>query len=94
MVELAEDFKALNDYKMEQRGNIEPKRFEYAIKKLEEAGARVTPKNDGSKSLLVEYKHIKVTFYPFTGWASGKNIKDGRGIHNLLKQLEAINAEN
>lgn len=30
-----------------------------------------------------------VMHYPFTGWHTGKSIKDGRGIQNLLKQLKA-----
>ena len=28
-----------------------------------------------------------VTYYPYSGWATGKTIKDGRGLQNLLKQL-------
>lgn len=90
MGELADDFNALKEYNTEQKNKIEPNRFKYATEKLEAIGAKVTPKNDGSRSMIVEYKNVKVTFFPYTGWATGKGIQDGRGIHPLLKQLESI----
>lgn len=29
-----------------------------------------------------------ISFFPFTGWFSGKKVVDGRGIENLIKQLK------
>ena len=29
-----------------------------------------------------------INFFPFSGWFSGKKIKDGRGIENLINQLK------
>lgn len=64
---------------------LEPKRFEYAVKQLEGKGVQITAQTDRQ----IEFLHNgqKVTFYPYTGWHTGKTIKDGRGIHKLLKQL-------
>lgn len=35
-----------------------------------------------------EYKGHIVKYFPYSGWATGKTIKDGRGLDNLLKQLK------
>ena len=34
------------------------------------------------------FDNEKVKFFPYSGWHTGKSIKDGRGIENLLKQLK------
>ena len=33
-------------------------------------------------------KGERVMVYPYTGWFTGKTVKDGRGINNLLKQIK------
>ena len=38
--------------------------------------------------LEFKYKGNTIKFYPYSGWHSGKGIKDGRGFQNLIKQLE------
>lgn len=40
------------------------------------------------KYIEFEFKNSLVRFFPFTGWATGKAIKDGRGLQNLLKQIK------
>lgn len=60
-------------------------RVEYAHRKLTEAGIVVT--KAAYNRLEFMWKGSRVMFWPFTGWATGKTIQDGRGIHNLLKQL-------
>jgi len=30
-----------------------------------------------------------VKIYPYSGWFTGKGVKDGRGIKNLLKQIKS-----
>ena len=40
-----------------------------------------------SKCLQFEFKGSTVRFFPYTGWFSGKAVKDGRGLNNLLKQI-------
>ncbi len=64
---------------------LEHSRVEYAVAKLEEIGYDVSQINDGE--LKFEYKGSVVTFFPYTGWHTGKTIKDGRGIDKLLKQI-------
>lgn len=84
MGELADDFAYMKEQSKKIREEKEPSRFEYATDKLMEAGYRVglNPKDD--KSLII---NGFVTFWPFTGWYSGKGIGSGRGIHNLIKVL-------
>ena len=63
---------------------VESDRMDYAIKKIFELGYSVAY---GGKELVFEYNGNTITFYPYTGWATGKGIKDGRGLQNLLKQI-------
>lgn len=34
------------------------------------------------------FKGNAVFFYPYSGWATGKNIQDGRGLQNLINQIK------
>jgi len=43
---------------------------------------------EDSTTLEFMFKGAKVKYFPFTGWASGKSIKDGRGFKNLINQLK------
>lgn len=38
-------------------------------------------------SISFLWKGSKITHYAYTGWHTGKTIKDGRGLQNLLNQL-------
>lgn len=64
---------------------LEPKRIKYAIDELQKLGIMVTRIG---KRIEFEHKGSKVMFYPYSGWATGKTIKDCRGIENLLNQLK------
>lgn len=70
---------------IERQKRLEPERIEYAVKKIEELGYEVTHRD----CLMIQftYKGHKVMFYPYSGWATGKTIQDGRELNNLLKQL-------
>lgn len=72
---------AIDDRKIE----LEPERMVYAINELEKRGFKVDDSRENE--IQFEYKGSIIKFYPYTGWATGKTIKDGRGIKNLLKQL-------
>lgn len=61
------------------------RRMEYAQLKIEAEGYEVFRVTD--KELQFEYKGALIHFFPYTGWASGKTIKDGRGINNLINQI-------
>lgn len=64
----------------------EPKRIEYAKLKLSELGYEITYE-DNTKIQFI-YKGNTVTMFPYSGWYSGKGLKSGRGIHELLKKLK------
>ena len=64
---------------------LEPQRIDFAKSKIEGLGHEVTHQDNRKIQFL--FKDKTVTFYPYSGWASGASIKDGRGIHKLLKQL-------
>lgn len=70
----------------QQRQNeLEPKRMQYAKEQIEALGYEV---NIVCKSRLeFEFDNSKIFFFPYSGWASGSKIKDGRGLKNLLKQI-------
>ena len=69
----------------ERQKELEPKRMEYAIKKL---SSIITIFNYSDNERQVEGKDEVVRYFPYTGWASGKSIADGRGLQNLLNQLK------
>ncbi len=70
----------------EREARLQPKRVEYAIKKIRECGIETTLSDDTKIQFL--FKGEKVTLFPYSGWHSGKSIKDGRGLEKLLEQLK------
>jgi hypothetical protein len=73
--------------KASQRIEKENARMDYAGKAIANLGYPCTWDHK-MKCLLFQYKGATIRFYPFTGWHTGKTIKDGRGLNNLLKQLQ------
>jgi len=65
---------------------LTPKRFEYAISQLEKMGYYIAYKDD--TKIRFEFNNHIVTLFPYSGWHTGKSIQDGRGLKNLLKQLQ------
>lgn len=65
---------------------LEPKRIEYCRGRLESLGFKVETTN--SNELRFEFKGHIIKLFPYSGWASGKTIVDGRGINELLNQLK------
>lgn len=70
----------------EREEKLQPKRMEIAVREIEKLGYEVNYK-DGVK-IHFWFNGAAVTFYPYSGWATGRTIKDGRGLKNLLKQLK------
>lgn len=70
----------------EKQTKLEPERVNYALSKLKELGKEIIYQD--STSIKFIHKSETVTFYPFSGWHTGKTIKDGRGINNLLNQIK------
>lgn len=72
---------------VERQNELEPKRWEYAIAKLNELG--ITNIIEVSKhEITFSFNGNWIKFFPYTGWHTGKGIKDGRGITKLLNQLK------
>ena len=74
-----------NRLDQEREKELEPERMKYAIEQIEALGYKV---EDYGKSLWFTFKGKTVMFYPYSGWATGKTIQDGRGIAKLLKQIK------
>lgn len=70
----------------ERRQQKEAGRINYAKRKLEERKI-VYIYNKNIKTLEFAYKGCVIRYYPYTGWFSGRSVKDGRGLENLLKQI-------
>lgn len=71
----------------EREKELQPKRMEYAINELTELGFDIVVTDDTKIKFL--YNESWITLYPYSGWFTGKTVKDGRGIDNLLKQLQS-----
>lgn len=72
----------------ERQAELEPDRTKYAIDQLTRLGYEVEQVN--RRTLRFVYNGSPILLYPYTGWHTGKTIKDGRGIKLLLKQLTKI----
>jgi len=70
---------------IDRQNLLQPKRKEYCKKKITELGYDIMFETDAE--MHFEFKDSRIVFYFYTGWHTGKTIKDGRGIENLLKQI-------
>jgi len=70
----------------EKQAEQEPKRMKYAVEQLKSLGFEV--QTFGETRIEFEHKGEIVRHFPYTGWHTGRSIKDGRGIIHLLKQLK------
>lgn len=68
-----------------RKAELQPPRMKYALEQLEKAGADIMDVTDTTIHFV--HKGCDCKLFPYTGWHTGKSIKDGRGINNLLKQL-------
>ena len=70
----------------EREAELQPKRMEVAKDALLKLGFWIEYRDE--TKLMFTYKGQQVVFYPYSGWHTGKSIKDGRGLQNLLNQLK------
>lgn len=70
----------------ERQQTLEPKRREMAIQEIEKLGIKITCADTDHLEFI--WKERLVKYFVYSGWATGKTIKDGRGLENLLKQLK------
>lgn len=64
---------------------LQPQRMVYAATKIGELGLTIIYEDETTLKFI--YKDEEITIWPYSGWFSGKGVKQGRGIENLLKQL-------
>lgn len=75
-----------NRIDQEREKELQPKRMQVAREKIEALGYDIF----FSDQTVLAFTHNNevVKYFPYSGWASGKSIKDGRGLQNLLNQLK------
>lgn len=79
-----------NRLDQEREERLQPTRLQSCKEKLESMGFIIS--SDDVK-MKFEYKGGNVLFYPYSGWHTGRTIKDGRGFGHLLEQLTEPNHE-
>lgn len=70
----------------EVQAELTKRRSMYALEKLSQKQVHIDTVDE--KKIVIIHRNKKIVLYPFTGWFTGKTIKDGRGIENLLSQLK------
>lgn len=70
----------------EREAELQPKRMQVAVDAIRNLGLKIV--YEDSTKLIFDYNGNSVVFYPYSGWHTGKSIKDGRGLQNLLNQLK------
>lgn len=70
----------------DREARLQPKRIEFAKNVLVHLGYEITYE-DGTRIEFVHNGSV-VKLYPYSGWFTGKTVRDGRGIEYLLKQLQ------
>lgn len=71
---------------IERQRKLEPTRIERAKNELIKRGFVITYENETEIQFTFEGETIK--FFPYSGWHTGKTIKDGRGFNKLFRQLQ------
>lgn len=71
---------------IERQKELEPQRIAKAKQEIENRGYVITFEDE--IQLRFMHNDCMIIFYPYSGWHTGKSIKDGRGLQNLLKQLK------
>ena len=75
-----------NRLDQEREAELQPKRMEFAISELKKAGIVTMIYDETTIKFLFNGHQVK--FFPYSGWHTGKSIKDGRGLNSLLQQLK------
>mgnify|MGYP003608629210 FL=1 len=69
----------------EREQKLQPERIKSAKAEIERLGFVI--QFEDNTSLKFQYLGNLITFFPYSGWFSGKGVKDGRGLKNLLEQI-------
>ena len=77
----------IKEWYKEHRNPIEEARMAYARTKIEALGYDVK-EDELKKCLTFVFKGNTIRLFPYTGWFTGKGIKDGRGLLKHIKQIQ------
>jgi len=70
----------------QRQNELEPARYRKAVVELESLGYKVDIYSP--KEINFEFKGALIKFFPYSGWHTGKTIKDGRGLWRMLTQVQ------
>lgn len=70
---------------IKRQEELEPKRYDNSKQAIKKIGFE-TINIDSNQFNIITKKGI-IHFFPYSGWHTGKCIKDGRGFKNLYNQL-------
>ena len=74
---------------LEREARLQPKRMTKAIKEISKLGYEVKRVSETELNFVTDTINGKtVKYFPYSGWATGPSIKDGRGLQKLLRQLK------
>jgi hypothetical protein len=71
---------------IERQEQLQPKRVSDAVRIITSLGFNIHVHTKTEVRFI--FKDEEVRFYPYSGWHTGKSIKDGRGLQNLLNQIK------
>lgn len=69
----------------EREKELTPVRLKFCKERIESMGYEI--KAEDQTSIIFEYKGENVRLFPYTGWFTGKTVKDGRGLRKLINQI-------
>lgn len=69
----------------EREQKLQPERIKSAKSEIERLGFVIEYEDE--TTLKFNYLGNLITLFPYSGWFSGKGIKDGRGLKNLIEQI-------
>lgn len=65
---------------------LEPVRLKHAKKVITALGYHID--TETPSEIHFQYRGSVVKFFPYSGWHTGKTIKDGRGLKKLTNQIK------
>lgn len=72
---------------IQRQKDLTPVRYKYALQCFKDLNLDIS-EDEPNKCIIITYKGCPIRFYPYSGWATGKSIRDCRGIRKLLKQVK------
>ena len=74
-----------------RKSKLQLPRMQYAINELESRGYLV--KKVSEAEITFFHNNEQIRYFPYSGWATGNTINDGRGLQLLLSQLNPVQCQ-